>query len=150
MHTKDMKHAKHSNQPAKADMPTRSLPSDLEQLFTSELQGQICITEKQLSMTVPPASVISEYIPYYPEAPQTFFRWSEEEAAHRRKLDEAMVTSQIRDGRLGLWLGFAVALCGLGIAGLATWWRQPWVAAILGGARLFPLRQLLFAERACP
>lgn len=113
-------------------------PVELDQLLTNQkFQGKIVITEGHL--TVPPANVIAEYIPYYPDAALTFFRWAEEEAAHRRKLDDAMLTSQIRDSRLGLWLGFLVALCGLGVAGLAAFWGQPWVAGILGGGTIVSL-----------
>lgn len=136
------KSTKRFDTPAKIStpVPTQTLPPELEKQFKNrEFQGKIVISESQLTLSVPPPNIMAEYAAYYPDAAQTFFRWSEDEALHRRKLDEAMIISQIRDSRLGLWLGFIVAVCGLTVAGLAAWWGQQWVAVILGGGTIVSL-----------
>ena len=94
---------------------------------------------EQLVLSVPPPVVLDEYCKNYPDAPQKFFQWAEEEAQHRRKLDEKLVDSHIRDSRLGLYFGLIVALAGLGVAAWAVTCDQPWLAGFLGGGTIVSL-----------
>lgn len=96
--------------------------------------GQIMVhaEKRELCLPVPPPDMIAEYAKQYPEAPAKFFQWVEDEASHRRKLDDAMVQSQISDSKNGLIFGFIIVLACIGLAAWALALGHPWPASLLG------------------
>lgn len=128
---------KGANPPRTHDESASTQP--VEEADSQISAAQITFTASSIYLSVPPPAVIQEYLPYYPDAAKKFFEWAEEESAHRRKLDEALVASQIRDSRLGLVFGLVIALAALGVAAFAAWLTQPWVAAVIGGGTLVSL-----------
>lgn len=108
---------------------------------------------QMLALTVPPPQVLKSYMEFYPDAAQKFFAWSEEESVHRRKMDEMLVQSQIKDSRLGINYGFLVSLAALVFAGFAVYEHAQWAASIVGGgamvalARAFIIGKNIFLRR---
>lgn len=102
-------------------------------------QWTIQARSEELFLSVPPPVIVDAYCKNYPDAAQKFFQWAEEEARHRRALDEQLVKSQTRDSLLGLCFGLIVALAGLGVAAWAVTCNQPWLAGFLGGGTIVSL-----------
>lgn len=102
-------------------------------------QMTIHARSEELRLSVPPPVMLDAYCKNYPDAAKLFFQWAEEEARHRRAIDAKIVDSHIRDSRLGLCLGFLIALAGLAVAAWAVACDQPWLAAVLGGGTLVSL-----------
>lgn len=102
-------------------------------------QWTIQSRSEELVLSVPPPAIVDAYCKNYPDAAQKFFQWAEEEAQHRRALDEKIVKSHTRDSLLGLCFGLIVALAGLGVAAWAVTCNQPWLAGVLGGSTIVSL-----------
>lgn len=92
-----------------------------------------------LALNVPPPNIIKNYQEIYPEAAQIFFTWSEEEGRHRREMDKLLTTSQTKDSRLGIILGFLISLTGLAVAAFAVYMHEPWKGSIVGGGTIVAL-----------
>ena len=54
-------------------------------------QWTILSRSEELVLSVPPPAILDAYCKNYPDAAKLFFQWAEEEARHRRALDEKIV-----------------------------------------------------------
>ncbi len=65
---------------------------------------------------LPHPSLLQEYNNVVPGAAERIICMAEEQAKHRQELEKAVITSDIRDGKTGLFLGFSIGLVAI-IAG---------------------------------
>ena len=91
-------------------------------------------TKTTFSGPLPHPEVLEYYNKIIPNGADRITAMAERQAMHRQELEKKAIQSEITDSRIGLWLGFIVALAGIG-AGTACILNGYQIAgSILGGA----------------
>lgn len=86
---------------------------------------------------LPSPKILKEYNDVCPGAAERIISMVEEQATHRQKLESQVVSSQVRNSRLGVIFAFLIAVITI-IAGAVTaiLGSSPWAGALLGSTGL--------------
>ncbi|MDO4711377.1 MAG: DUF2335 domain-containing protein [Peptostreptococcaceae bacterium] len=81
-------------------------------------------SEAHFSGPIPPPSVLEGYEKILPGAADRILTMAENQSKHRMSLENKVIGSKIRDGRLGMILGFVLASMISSIGGFVIWSGQ--------------------------
>jgi uncharacterized membrane protein len=59
---------------------------------------------------LPPPEILARYSAIIPDAPERFLTMVEKQVDHRIHLEKTVIESDTKNSKLGLWLGFIIAL----------------------------------------
>ena len=68
---------------------------------------------------IPPPEILKNYDMVVPGAADRILLMAERQSAHRQDLEKRVIISDIKDARLGLWLGFLIGMAAI-IGGVAS------------------------------
>lgn len=95
---------------------------------------------------LPDPATLEKYERLLPGAAERVFVMAEQEAAHRRKLETDHLVASIettkarwREQHRGQWMGWSIAMLGLGCTAYAIRLNQPWVSSVIGAGTLASL-----------
>jgi uncharacterized membrane protein len=81
---------------------------------------------------LPPPKVLEHYNEIIPGAAERIIKMAEEQSEHRRGLEKEVITSGIKNSKLGLWFGLIIGIVGLGCATIITLYGEQLVGGIVG------------------
>ncbi|MEH6718833.1 MAG: DUF2335 domain-containing protein [Aurantimonas endophytica] len=81
---------------------------------------------------LPSPKTLEDFRSVVPDAPERIIRQWELEAEHRRAYETKALEGTIHINKAGQANAITFALFALGVAALAVWLNQPWIAGILG------------------
>jgi uncharacterized membrane protein len=82
-------------------------------------QNKSIITHQQVSYyqgPFPSPETLRQFEQLVPGSAEKLFNMFESQAMHRMSLEKSVISSDIRDGNLGLWFGFIVAMTAVNAA----------------------------------
>ena len=82
---------------------------------------------------LPSPQALDQFRQIVPDAPERIFAQWEQEAAHRRELEQTSLDGNLRTVRVGQVAAIVFALSAMGVAGFSVWMHEPWVAGVIGG-----------------
>lgn len=88
---------------------------------------------------IPPPELMAGYEQILPGAADRIIAMAEQQASHRRGMEDIMVTSTCKTKTLGLWLAFGITLAAFAIMAFAIDRGYPYVGSILGMTALSSL-----------
>lgn len=138
-----------------AENPER--PGVVQEAFATILKGaglspskrslEILSANISFSGPLPLPEILKRYEQVNPDLPNRIVEKWEREGAHRRETETSMVRSINTRSHTGQWMGFVIALLGLGIAAYALHLGHQWAAAVVGSAALASPLISLFRSR---
>ncbi|MBI4082063.1 MAG: DUF2335 domain-containing protein [Candidatus Lambdaproteobacteria bacterium] len=86
----------------------------------------------EFSGFLPPPQFLEQYERTLPGAAERIFRIAEQEQRHAHEMRAAELEADIRDSRLGQWLGFGIGVACLITSGWLGYLGLEWASAIVG------------------
>ena len=74
---------------------------------------------------LPPPAILDQFRQMVPDAPERIFAQWEQEATHRRRIEERSLTGNLRTVRFGQVGAISFSLLCLGVSGLGFWLGYP-------------------------
>lgn len=96
---------------------------------------------------LPPPDMLEHYGRIQPDLVERILCMTEDEARHRRGLEQQLIASIAAEKRRGQWLGVGVALSALGVAVFALWQGYEWAATAIGTTTVIGLAGVFVLER---
>lgn len=96
---------------------------------------------------LPDPETLQGYEHIIPGAAQRILRMAESEQTHRHALDIQHLQGAIERDKRGQWLGFAIALTCLCLAGFTAYWGYPDAAKVIGGGTVVSLAAVFVVGR---
>ncbi len=118
---------------------TDQVVREIDELPPEKREAVFSAIRASYSGPIPPAEELQAYEQVIPGAADRIITMAEEEANHRRKMEDKMVDSSCGDSRLGLWLGFWVSLAALGLSGFIAYFSSPTAGSLLALASITSL-----------
>ncbi|MCX6790963.1 MAG: DUF2335 domain-containing protein [Candidatus Gribaldobacteria bacterium] len=101
--------------------------------------GQIIKQEIEMSFSgpLPPPEILKKYDEVLPGSVERIIKMAEQQAEHRRSLEQQVIKSDIKNSKLGILCGFLIGMSGIvGGVVVATFGQQPLFGGILSFASL--------------
>jgi len=121
-------------------------PGEVQEAFATILKGaglrptrqslEILSASVSFSGPLPLPETLKRYGMVIPDLPNRIVEKWEREGAHRRETESSMVRSINTRSHTGQWIGFIIAILGLGVAAYALHLGHQWAAAVVGSAAL--------------
>jgi len=134
--------------PGRGIVPTGH-PSATPSAQTPNGPSRVVVTQQQVkshSGPIPSADELHAYESVIPGLPRTIVEWADIQIKHRQELERIATQAEIDhlrasdgDSRLGLWLGFVVAMSLIVVSGILAWQEKTWAAVGLSGGTLVGL-----------
>lgn len=83
---------------------------------------------------LPHPSILQEYNNVVPGAAERIICMAEEQAKHRQELEKAVIQSDIRDGKTGLYLGFTIGVVAIIAGAICIMYGHSISGGVLGGS----------------
>lgn len=96
---------------------------------------------------LPPPDMLEHYGRIQPGLVERILCMTEDEARHRRDLEQRLIRDMSAEKRRGQWLGCGVALAALGVSVFALWQGHEWAAAAIGTTTVIGLASVFVLER---
>lgn len=76
---------------------------------------QAALVHQSISFSgpLPPPEVLENYDKVYPGAAKIIIEMAQKQSSHRQELEKSVITSDIKNSRLGLYFGFIIGLVGI-------------------------------------
>lgn len=102
------------------------------------------IIKQEVSMAfsgpLPHPEILKKYDEILPGAADRIIKMAEQQAEHRRSIEQQAIKSDIKNSKLGIWFGFIIGISGIiGGVMVAILGRQPLFGGILSFASLASL-----------
>lgn len=121
------------------ESPIQSLPKEFREALKYIPEAErgnvvraVGMQIKTHSGPLPPAEVLQEYNQLIPNGAERIMRMAEKQQDHRMDLENRVVNSQLKESSRGQWMGYTLALAGLGTAILSTIYGHEVAATIIG------------------
>ncbi len=88
---------------------------------------------------LPPPEMLARYDEIIPGSAERILTMAESQSLHRRELEREVVFSRIALSRRGQWLGFAIAIVGLGTSAIIAIYGSALAGGIIGLGTLVSL-----------
>jgi uncharacterized membrane protein len=78
-------------------------------------QGQLVRQEVAVSFSgpLPPPEALKRYDEIVPGAAERIIKMAEQQAEHRRSLEQQVIKSEIKNSKLGIYFGFTIGIVGI-------------------------------------
>jgi len=111
---------------------------------TSEPSPNQKIIKQEVSMAfsgpLPHPEILKKYNEILQGAAERIIRMAEQQAEHRRSMEQQAIKSDIKNSKLGIWFGFIIGISGItGGIMVAIFGKQPLFGGILSFASLASL-----------
>lgn len=125
----------------KSAPPEQAAPSPRRSGGTQSSPGTLTaarteITQSEFSGPLPAPEHLLAYDKIVPGAAERILQMAENEARHRHSLEATAVQETVAERRRGQWMGFIIALLGLGSAVIAALHGDTVTASTIGGTTL--------------
>jgi uncharacterized membrane protein len=97
-------------------------------------QTTVIAQRKEFSGPLPPPEILEKYNSILPGAAERIFVLLERQSNHRQNLESAVVQSNIKDSRIGMWLAFWICIFAIGCGTLCILMGKSVEGSILGGS----------------
>lgn len=97
---------------------------------------------------LPHPDILRQYNELHPDFAERLLALTEQEAAHRRRLEQQAAETNAAIIKRGQLFGLTIGVCGLVAATVAAYFNQPWVGGVLGGGTVLGLVSAFVLGRA--
>jgi uncharacterized membrane protein len=88
---------------------------------------------------LPPPAALEAFNSVVPGGAERIFNQFEDEAKHRRALEDRQSRFVVRDVHIGQLLAGLFAMSGLAVSAFAIYLDKPWAGTIIGGGTIAPI-----------